>query len=107
MENYNYIPIVGQLCQTFKGTDSVFPLVECPDSLIADPLIEGEILLITKVVYHESLSSFYIEFLRDSKLYYTYFYEQVVSYELNEDGDVVEVKDKFPTFDFPWVPCEK
>jgi hypothetical protein len=107
MENYKYIPAPGQLCQTFKGNDGVFPVVNSPESLVSDPLVEGELLLITKVVYHESLSSFYVEFLRDNKLYYTYFYEQVLAYEMNEDGDVVEVKHKFPTFDFPWVLCER
>ena len=107
MESYNYTPTKGQLCQAYKGLDGVFPLVDCPESLVSDPLVEGELLLITKVVYHESLSTFYIEFLRDGRIYYSYFPEQVLAYEMNEDGDVVEMKHKFATFNFPWVLCER
>ena len=106
MESYNYTPTKGQLCQAYKGYDAIFPLVDCPDSLIADPLVEGEIIIITKVVYHENISSFYIEFLRDSRLYYTYFYEQVVYFEMDGHG-IHKKKDPISTFDFPWVLCER
>ena len=107
METYDYQPLPGQLCQTYKGYDPVFPMTDCPESLVAHPLAEGEIIIVTKVVYHENMSSFYIEFLRDNRLYYTYFYEQVIAYDFNENGSVVEIEDKLSTFDFPWVLCER
>ena len=92
---------------TYKGYDAVFPLLDCAESLIADPLIEGELIIITKVVYHEHESAFYVEFLRDSQLYYTYFYEQIVAYDFNEKGNIIEVEHRFADFDFPWVLCER
>ena len=106
MENYSYTPNVGQLCQTYKGYDAVFPISDCPESLVSYPLSVGEIIIITKVVYHESMSSFYIEFLRDNSLYYTYFYEQVVCFEQDDDGEVVKKNELTATFNFPWVLCE-
>ena len=102
MESYRYTPEQGQLCQTYKGYDAVFPLTDCPESLVSYPLIEGEIIIITKVVYHENISCFY-----DNRLYYTYFYEQVIAYDFNEDGSVVEIENKLSTFNFPWVTCER
>jgi len=80
----DYIPSPGQLCQTFKGKDSVYPLLECSKALIADPLVADELILITKTVHHEELSSYYVEFMKDNRLFYTYFYEQVFCFITDE-----------------------
>ena len=106
-----YKPEPGQLCTTFKGKDSVYPVVQGQQTLIADPLIAGDLLIITKAVYHEELSSYYVEFLRDSQLFYTYFYEQIMCYSYADDVIYdellsIEEENRFSTFDYPWVICE-
>ena len=102
----DYKPKPGQLCTTFKGKDSVYPVVQGQQTLIADPLVPGEVLIITKSVYHEELSSYYIEFLRGSRLSYTYFYEQVFYFDQSGD-EVVKLEEPNVTFDYPWVLCEE
>ena len=104
--SYKYKPEPGQLCTTFKGKDSVYPVVQGQQTLIADPLIAGDLLIITKTVYHEELSSYYVEFLRDNRLFYTYFYEQILCFE-DRDDELLRLEDPKVTFDFPWVLCEE
>jgi len=102
-----YKPLPGQLCRTFKGKDNVYSLASTPESLISDPLVPDEIVLITKVVYHEELSSYYVEFMRDNSLFYTYFYEQVLCF--TDDiiyDEIVKLEKPEVTFDYPWVLCE-
>ena len=101
-----YKPEPGQLCTTFKGKDSVYPVVQGQQTLIADPLIAGDLLIITKSVYHEELSSYYVEFLRDNRLFYTYFYEQILCFE-ERDDEILRLEDPQVTFDYPWVLCEE
>ena len=109
MINYyaaDYRPVPGQLCTTFKGKDSVYPVIQGQQTLMSDPLVAGELLIITKVVYHEELSSYYVEFLRDNRLFYTYFYEQV--FHFDQSGDkVVKLEEPNVTFNYPWVLCEE
>ena len=105
----DYTPQPGQLCRTFKGKDSVYPVSKDLNCLISQPLEPGEIILITKAVYQEELSSFYVEFMRDNRLFYSYFYEQVVCFIENGDGEEIiklEAEDRPVTFDYPWVLCE-
>jgi len=101
----DYKPIPGQLCTTFKGKDSVYPVVQGQQTLMSDPLVPGELLIITKSVYHKDLSSYYVEFLRDSRLFYTYFYEQVFHFDQEED-EILRLEDPKTTFDYPWLLCE-
>ena len=101
-----YKPIPGQLCTTFKGKDSVYPVVQGQQTLMSDPLVAGELLIITKSVFHEDLSSYYVEFLRDSRLFYTYFYEQVFCFD-EEDDEILRLEEPKVTFDYPWVLCEE
>tara|TARA_B100000287_G_C19981235_1_gene522615 strand:+ start:24 stop:347 length:324 start_codon:yes stop_codon:yes gene_type:complete len=107
METYNYTPVKGQLCQVYKGFDNVYSVEDNIKCFIPDPLIEGEIIIITKVTYQEEMGSFYIEYLRGGKLYYSYFYEQVIYFEQDWDGQVQKKDEKITTFDFPWVLCER
>ena len=102
----DYKPAPGQLCTTFKGKDSVYPVVQGQQTLISDPLTAGEVLIITKSVYHEELSSYYIEFLRGSRLFYTYFYEQVFHFD-QEGDEILRLEEPKVTFDYPWVICEE
>jgi len=105
--NNRYIPSPGQLCLTFKGKDNVFPVTNSKNSLESYPLFSNELVLITKAVYHEDVSSYYVEFIRDSRLFYTYFYEQVlcftddVAYE-----SIIKLEEDEVTFDYPWELCE-
>ena len=101
----DYKPSSGQLCTTFKGKDSVYPVVQGQQTLMSDPLVAGELLIITKSVYHEDLSSYYVEFLRDSRLFYTYFYEQVFYFD-QEGDEILRLEDPKTTFDYPWMLCE-
>ena len=101
----DYKPTPGQLCTTFKGKDNVYPVVEGQQTLISDPLIPGDLLIITKSVYHEDLSSYYVEFLRDNRLFYTYFYEQILYFDQRDD-EILKLEDPEVTFDYPWVLCE-
>ncbi len=106
----DYKPEPGQLCRTFKGKDSVYPVSNNESSLISDPLEPGELILITKCTYHEELSTYYVEFLRNNKLFYSYFYEQVVCYIHNESDDEIiniEEENRPTTFDYPWVLCDE
>ena len=104
--SHKYKPEPGQLCTAFKGKDSVYPVVQGQQTLISDPLTEGELLIITKAVYHEELSSYYVEFLRDNRLFYTYFYEQVFYFD-QEGDELLRLEDPKATFDYPWVLCEE
>jgi len=110
MLNYStideYFPKPGQLCRTFKGKDNVFPLISTSSSLNADPLFSNEFVLITKTIYHEELSSYYVEFLRDNRLFYTYFYEQVFHFD-QEGDEILRLEEPKSTFDYPWVICEE
>ena len=102
-----YIPIPGQLCLTFKGKDSVYPVTNSKNSLNSYPLFSNELVLITKVIYHEDVSSYYVEFMRDNRLFYTYFYEQVLCFTNDEAYDsIVKLEEDEVTFDYPWVICE-
>ena len=104
-----YKPTPGQLCRTFKGKDNVYPVSENINCLISQPLVPGEIILITKAVYQEELSTFYVEFMRDNSLFYSYFYEQVVCFIEDRNGEEIiklDEKDRPTTFDYPWVLCE-
>ncbi len=101
----DYKPSPGQFCTTFKGKDSVYPVVQGQQTLISDPLVAGELLIITKSVYHKDLSSYYVEFLRDSRLFYTYFYEQVFHFD-QEGDEILRLEEPKSTFDYPWVLCE-
>ncbi len=101
-----YKPSPGQLCTTFKGKDSVYPVVQGQQTLISDPLVAGELLIITKSVFHEEISSYYVEFLRDNRLFYTYFYEQVFCFD-EEDDRILRLEEPKVTFDYPWVLCEE
>tara|TARA_Y100000385_G_scaffold37663_1_gene35086 strand:- start:128 stop:469 length:342 start_codon:yes stop_codon:yes gene_type:complete len=102
-----YKPTPGQLCHTFKGKDNVYFLNQSPESLISYPLIANEIVLITKVEYYKELSSYYVEFMRDKQLFYTYFYEQVFCFDQDqEDNELIKLEEPNVTFDFPWVLCE-
>jgi len=101
----DYQPQPGQLCQVYKCFDNVYPVEDNIRCFIADPLVTGEIIIIVKADYQDELSSFYIEYLRDGRLYYSYFYEQVFYFEM--DGyDVHKAEEPITTFDFPWVICE-
>ena len=102
----DYKPSPGQFCTTFKGKDSVYPVVQGQQTLISDPLVAGELLIITKSVYHKDLSSYYVEFLRDSRLFYTYFYEQVFHFD-QEGDEILRLEEPKSTFDYPWVICEE
>ena len=102
----DYAPKPGQLCRTFKGKDSVYPVAQEVNCLVSEPLTPNEIILITKAVYHEELSSYYIEFMRGSKLFYTYFYEQILCFEDRGD-EIIRFEDPETTFDYPWVLCEE
>lgn len=105
----DYEPKSGQLCQTFKGKDNVYPVAQDVNCLISEPLIPDEIILITKSVYHEDLASYYVEFMKDSRLFYTYFYEQVVCFTQDNDFKVItriDESNRQSTFDYPWVICE-
>jgi hypothetical protein len=42
-------------------------------TLIAEPIQKGDVVLITKANYYKETSSYYVEFIRDRKLFYTYF----------------------------------
>ena len=105
-DTHKYKPAPGQLCSTFKGKDSVYRVVQGQQTLMADPLIAGELLIITKAVYHEDLASYYVEFLRDNRLFYTYFYEQVFCFEEQND-EILRLEEPSRTFDYPWVLCEE
>ena len=99
-----YKPAPGQLCETFKGYEPVYPVVDSAQSLENYPLSAGELLLITKTIYNEAISSFYVEFMLAGKIYYCYFHEQVVFFE--DDGNGILKKDKpITSFEFPWVEC--
>ncbi len=105
----DYTPQPGQLCRTFKGKDSVYPLSQDVNTLISDPLSPGELILITKVEHRKEFSSFYVEFMRDNRLFYTYFYEQVVCFiQDNDSEEIIKIdeKERTSTFDYPWVICE-
>ena len=105
MTTNNYKPLAGQLCQVFKGFDNTYPMRNDIDCLVSDPLVQGELVMITKVLYREDFSSYYIEFMRSGQLYYSYFQEQVIFFEM-EDHNVRKCKETITTFDFPWVLCE-
>jgi hypothetical protein len=90
MTTNNYKPLAGQLCQVFKGFD---------------PLVQGELVMITKVTYNEKFSNYYVEFMRSGQLYYCYFHEQVMFFEM-EGYSVCKRKEPIATFNFPWVLCE-
>jgi hypothetical protein len=103
----DYKPEPGQLCKTFKGKDAVYPVTSSLDTLEADPLVSDEIVLITKSEYHKEFSSYYVEFMRDNRLFYTYFYEQVFHFTQDETGDeVLRLEEPHLTFDYPWVLCD-
>ena len=104
--SHKYKPKPGQLCTTFKGKDSVYPVVQGQQTLICDPIVPGELLIITKSVYHEELSSYYVEFLRDGRLFYTYFYEQVFHFD-QEGDEILRLEEPKVIFDYPWVLCEE
>ena len=104
--SHKYKPEPGQLCTTFKGKDSVYPVVQGQQTLISDPLVAGELLIITKSVYYEEFSSYYVEFFRDNRLFYTYFYEQVFCFGEAED-ELLRLEEPKVTFDYPWVLCEE
>ena len=99
-------PIIGQLCQLFKGHDSVFPLKKNIDTMVSESLEPGDIILIIKTEYNDELGSCYVEFLRDSKLFYTYFYEQVFCFWTNESGDIHKIDEQYTSYNLPWVSCE-
>ena len=102
-----YKPRPGQLCITFKGKDNIYPVTNSKNSLNSYPLFSNEIVLITKVIYHEDISSYYVEFMRDNRLFYTYFYEQVLCFTNDEAYDsIVKLEEPEVTFDYPWVICE-
>ena len=104
-----YKPEPGQLCRTFKGKNSVYSLSSDINCLISVPLEPDEIIMITKVVYHEELSSYYVEFMRDGGMYYAYFYEQVMCFMEDVTVDrlaMLEEEERRSTFDYPWVICE-
>ena len=107
----DYKPQPGQLCKVFKGKDNVYPLKDDVNCLVPVPIAEGDLIMITKSVYHEEASSYYVEFMRDSRIFYTYFYEQIMCYNLADDVIydellAIEVNERFSTFDYPWVICE-
>ena len=103
----DYKPEPGQLCQVFKGKDSVYLLEKSIDSLISVPLESGDFIIIMKVIYHEKLSSYYVEFMRDGRLFYTYFYEQVFHFTQDElECEVTRLAEPHTTFNCPWVICE-
>ena len=105
-----YKPKPGQLCRTFKGKNSVYSLSSDINCLISVPLEPDEIIMITKVVYHEQLSSYYVEFMRDGGMQYAYFYEQVMCFmeDVVEDRmAMLEEEERYLTFDYPWVICEQ
>jgi hypothetical protein len=102
MANTNYIPAPGQLCQAYKSFDSIFPVEDSIECLVADTLIKGDIVMITKVDYQEEFSNYYVELMKTGKLYYCNFYEQVLYFEM--DGEGIRRSDQpISTFDFPWV----
>ena len=101
----SYKPEPGQLCQVYKDFDNVFPTVDSIDALITDPLTIGEFIIIMKATYQEEFSSFYVEYLREGRVFYSYFYEQVLCFEFNDFG-VNKTEQLISTFDFPWVICE-
>lgn len=105
----DYKPEPGQLCRTFKGKDNVYRLSNDINCLISDSLMPDELVMITKVNYFEELSSYYVEFMRDGVLYYTYFYEQVFHFMHDIDArvsEVIKLEEPCTTFDYPWVICE-
>ena len=103
----DYTPSPGQLCQVFKGCDKVYPVTKGTDSLVPDPLIAGDLLVITKVNYHDELSSYYIEFMREKRLFYSYFYEQIFCFMTDEiDDELLKLEKPHTTFDYPWVLCD-
>jgi Tfp pilus assembly protein PilZ len=104
-----YKPEPGQLCRTFKGKNSVYSLCKDINCLISVPLEPDEIIMITKVVYHEELASYYVEFMRDGGMYYAYFYEQVMCFMEDSSYDklvMLEEEERHTIFDYPWVICE-
>jgi len=105
IDNIRYKPTPGQLCHTFKGKDGVYPVVQDQQTLISDPLVAGELLIITRSVYYEETSSYYVEFLRDNRLFYTYFYEQVFCFD-QEDDKLLRLEEPNITFNYPWALCE-
>jgi len=105
IDNIRYKPTPGQLCHTFKGKDAVYPVVQDQQTLISDPLVAGELLIITRSVYYEETSSYYVEFLRDNRLFYTYFYEQVFCFD-QEDDKLLRLEEPNITFNYPWALCE-
>ncbi len=105
IDNIRYKPAPGQLCHTFKGKDGVYPVVQDQQTLISDPLVAGELLIITRSVYYEETSSYYVEFLRDNRLFYTYFYEQVFCFD-QEDDKLLRLEEPNITFNYPWALCE-
>lgn len=108
LNNEKYKPSPGQLCRTFKGKDSVYSCTSSTESLISNPLVADEIILITKVLYHEELSSYYVEFMRDNSLFYTYFYEQVLCFADDIIYDeIARLEEPEITFDYPWALCEQ
>ena len=100
-----YTPKKGQLCQVYKGHDNVYPVEESLRCFVPDPLSPGELLIITKVDYHAALSSYYIEFMRDRSLFYSYFYEQVMFFAMDDVG-VHKSDSPISTFEFPWISCD-
>ena len=107
----DYKPHPGQLCRVFKGKDNVYPLKQHSSCLVPVPIEEGDVIMITKSVYHEDASSYYVEFMRDSQLFYTYFYEQIMCYSYADDVIydellAIEEENRFSTFNYPWVICE-
>jgi|TARA_R110000823_G_C15951164_1_gene501779 hypothetical protein len=105
MTTNNYKPLAGQLCQVFKGFDNTYPMRNDIDCLVTDPLVQGELVMITKVTYNEKFSNYYVEFMRSGQLYYCYFHEQVMFFEM-EGYSVCKRKEPIATFNFPWVLCE-
>ena len=107
----DYRPKPGQLCRVFKGKDNVYPVKQHASCLVPVPIAEGDLIMITKSVYYEEESAYYVEFIRDSQIFYSYFYEQVMCYSFADDIIydellAIEEEGRFSTFDYPWVICE-
>lgn len=105
-DNHKYKPEPGQLCHVFKGKDNVYSIADSIGCLVSVPLEKGDIIMITKAEYHEELSSYYVEFMRSNRLFYTYFYEQIFCFEEQED-EILRCEEPRATFNYPWVICDE
>jgi hypothetical protein len=105
MSEQEYIPEQGQLCYTLTDYYDVFPIKNTIETLIAEPIQKGDVVLITKANYYKETSSYYVEFIRDRKLFYTYFYEQVMYFN-QCNNEILTMKNPITTFNFPWMIYE-